>query len=159
MKKLALICALLTTVFLLACESTQVQTEAPGVSLLNKQLEKATLGGFGYKSSDVPSWEYDAWAKVSAPVVQQTLTQVPDGYVLQVTGHTDSRGPEQAVGAKPGNIKISTDRAKAVHTSLRNNGITSDKLTYKGVGSSQPLEGVPEDDAQQRRVSFIVVPQ
>ena len=158
MKKIALICATLTTVFLIACGTTPDVSVSP-VAALNKQLERATLEGFDYKSSEVPSWKYDAWAKVSAPVVQQTLTQVPDGYVLQVTGHTDSSGPEQPVGAKPGNIKISTDRANAVHTSLRNNGITSDKLTYKGVGSSQPLADTPGTDPKQRRVSFVVVPK
>ena len=157
MKKAAIICALLTTVFLLACESTQ-EVASP-VSMLNKNLERASVGGFGYKSSEVPSWEYDAWAKASAPLVQQTLTQVPEGYLLQVTGHTDSTGPEQAVGAKPGNIKISTDRAKGVYDSLKKQGITSDKLTYKGVGSSQLLDGVPGNDAKQRRVSFQVVPK
>jgi outer membrane protein OmpA-like peptidoglycan-associated protein len=161
MKKTALVCALFSMVFMLACETAQVQ--APGgdvvVAGLNKGLEKASVGGFDYKSSEVPSWKYDAWAKVSAPVVQQTITQVPEGYVLQVTGHTDSRGPETAEGSKPGNVKISTDRAKAVHTSLRNNGITSDKLTYKGVGSSKPLPNVAATDEKQRRVSFIVVPK
>jgi len=165
MKKIASFCAFLTMAFLLACETTQpadttvAASGGPAVAALNKGLEKVSVGGFAYKSSEIPSWEYDGWAKLSAPVVQQTLTQVPEGYVLQVTGHSDSRGPEQAVGSKPGNIKISTDRAKAVYTSLQKNGITSDKLTYKGVGSSQPLAGVPEDDAKQRRVSFIVVPK
>ena len=166
MKKVALACALLTMLFLLACETGQTTdtpevtaAAAPGVSALNKTLEKVSIGGFAYKSSAIPSWEYDTWAKVSTPLVQQTLTQVPEGYVLQVTGHADSSGPEQAVGSKPGNIKLSTDRAKAVHTSLQKNGITSDKLTYKGVGSSQPLEGISGNDAKQRRVSFVVVPK
>lgn len=160
MKKTALLGAILALMFTVACTSTQTPNVGDGaVAGLNKQLEKASVSGFDYKSTTIPSWKYDAWAKVSAPVVQSVLTQVPDGYVLQVTGHTDSRGPETAVGDKPGNIKISTDRALAVHTSLRKNGITSDKLTYKGVGSSQPLAGVATDHASQRRVSFLVVPK
>ncbi|MCL1910972.1 MAG: OmpA family protein [Leptospirales bacterium] len=160
MKRIALICTLLATVFMLACETAQVQSVgSPGVIALNKSLEQVSIGGFGYKDSEVPSWQYDNWAKVSAPLVQETLTQVPDGYVLQITGHADSSGPEQPVGSKPGNIKISTDRAKNVHGALQKHGITSDKLTYKGVGSSQPLAGVAGTDAKQRRVSFVVVPK
>ena len=157
MKKTAVIGAIFALMFLAACSSTSVGSGVVGG--LNKQLEKASIGGFDYKSSTIPAWKYDAWAKVSAPVVQNVLTQVPEGYVLQVTGHTDSRGPETATGDKPGNIKISTDRAKSVYDSLRRNGITSDKLTYKGVGSAQPLSGVSPDDASQRRVSFVVVPK
>ncbi|MCL2025759.1 MAG: OmpA family protein [Leptospirales bacterium] len=158
MKKIALICATLATFFFLACGTTPDVSLSP-VAALNKQLERASLEGFEYKSSEVPSWRYDAWAKASAPVVQQVLAKVPDGYVLQVTGHADSSGPEHPVGNKPGNIKISTDRASAVHSSLRKSGVTSDKLTFKGVGSSQPLAGVRGDDSKQRRVSFVVVPK
>lgn len=159
MKKTALLGSIFALMFLVACGTTQPSVGNDAVvSGLNKQLAKASVGGFDYKSTTIPSWKYDAWAKVSAPVIQNVLTQVPDGYVLQVTGHTDSTGPETAVGDKPGNIKISTDRAFAVHSSLKKNGITSSKLTYKGVGSSQPLPGVATDDASQRRVSFVVVP-
>jgi outer membrane protein OmpA-like peptidoglycan-associated protein len=99
------------------------------------------------------------WAKAAAPVVKEVINNLPEGYVLQVTGHSDGRGPEDPVGAKPGNIKISTDRAKAVYDSLGRQGITSPKMTYKGIGSSEPISGIDPDDAQQRRVTFKVVPK
>jgi outer membrane protein OmpA-like peptidoglycan-associated protein len=99
------------------------------------------------------------WATAAAPVVKGVIDKLPEGYVLQVTGHTDARGPEGPVGAKPGNIKISTDRAKAVFDALKAKGVTSPKMTYKGVGSSELIPGVDPKDAQQRRVTFKVVPQ
>ncbi len=123
----------------------------------NEQLAKLPVTGFDYKSSAVPAQSWDKWAAVAAPVVKGVIDKLPEGYVLQVTGHTDSRGPETAYGAKPGNMKISTDRARAVYNSLRKSGITSPKMTYKGIGSSELLSGVDSADPQQRRVTFKVV--
>ncbi len=123
----------------------------------NEQLAKLPVTGFDYKSSAVPEQSWDKWAKVAAPVVKGVIDKLPEGYVLQVTGHADSRGPETAYGAKPGNMKISTDRARAVYNSLKKQGITSPKMTYKGIGSSEPLSGVDSADPQQRRVTFKVV--
>lgn len=162
MKKTALFAALIAMTALTACGSTTTTASSPSssawVAATNKALQNASVTGFEYKATTIPSWKYDAWSKVSAPVVKEAITNLPEGYVLQVTGHADSRGPEEATGSKPGNMKISTDRAKNVHASLKNNGIDSPKMTHKGVGSSMPLEGVASDDAAQRRVSFMVVP-
>lgn len=129
------------------------------VNMQNEQLAKLPVSGFDYKSSTVPPQSWDKWAKVAAPVVKEVINKLPEGYVLQVTGHTDSRGPETAYGAKPGNMKISTDRARAVYNSLKKQGITSPRMTYKGVGSSEPISGVDSADPQQRRVTFKVVPK
>lgn len=137
----------------------EVKSSGMWVDASNKQLEKVPFEGFGYKSSAVPGQKFDKWAKAAAPVIKGIIEKLPPDHVLQVTGHTDARGPEQPEGNKPGNIKISSDRAKAVHGSLTRQGIKSDKMTFKGVGSSQLKSGVdPESDAQ-RRVTFKVVPK
>ncbi len=125
----------------------------------NKQLAKIPVEGFGYKKSNVPAQKWDKWAKLSAPVIKKILDNMPAGYVLQVTGHTDARGPEEPEGAKPGNIKLSNDRAKEVHDALRRQGISSPKMTYKGIGSSDPLSGINPKSPQQRRVTFKVIPE
>ena len=169
-KTLLSILALLTVAFFMACggaketvketpKEPSVSTGGVWVSQSNKQLEKIPVKGFGYKSSAVPAQSWDQWAKLSAPVVKKILNNMPDGYVLQVTGHADARGPEYPEGAKPGNIRLSSDRAKAVHSALRRQGISSPKMTYKGVGSSDPLDGVSPKSPQQRRVTFKVIPQ
>jgi len=129
------------------------------VKASNKQLEKVPVKGFAYKSSSVPAQKWDKWARTAAPVVKGIIDKLPKGYVFQVTGHTDARGPEEPEGNKPGNIKISQDRANSVRAALKRQGINSPKLTAKGVGSAQPLEGVSTRSATQRRVSFVVVPE
>ena len=168
MKKIPLfiLCSIIS--IFMACESAQkkdVETTSPTdpsglfVASSNKQLSELPVGGFAYKSSKVPAIKWQAFAKSAAPVIKSVIDGLPAGYVLQVTGHTDSRGPEQPVGKKPGNIKISTDRAKMVHKALKAEGITSPKLTYKGVGSSELLDGVDGSDGSNRRVTFVVVPE
>jgi len=164
MKKLSLVLAVIVAMGMVACSSTEVQQPAgdPNVALVsaqNKQLEKIPVTGFAYKSAVVPKQNWDKWATAAAPVVKEVLNKLPEGYVLQVTGHADGSGPEEPVGNKPGNIKISTDRAKAVYNALKAKGIDSPKMTYKGVGSSELLPGVDPRDGANRRVTFKVVPK
>lgn len=166
-KKISLlICLSLICSFAFTGCSKQVKTDTKPafdvdawVKASNKQLEKVPVEGFEYKSSKVPAQNWDKWAVTAAPVVSGIISKMPDGYVLQIVGHTDGRGPEEPVGDKPGNIKISTDRAKSVYNSLAKKGITSPKLTYKGAGSAEPLQGVDPRDASQRRVTFVVAPK
>lgn len=127
------------------------------VKTSNEQLSRVPFDGFAYKSSEVPAQKWDKWAVTAAPVISGIVSKIPDGYVLQITGHTDGSGPEDPQAQKPGNVKISTDRAKSVYNSLRKKGITSPKMTYKGAGSSEPLSGVDSRDAAQRRVTFNIV--
>jgi len=52
---------------------------------------------------------------------------------IELGGHTDSRGN------KDENLKLSSDRAKAVLDYLTQCGIPSISITFKGYGSSQPI--------------------
>ncbi|MCU0846256.1 MAG: OmpA family protein [Spirochaetes bacterium] len=167
MKKIIGIIFAAVMVFTLACTSEQKVKDQPNVTAgadvfvgaSNDQLSKYPIAGFGYKSAALPKQSWDKWAKVASPVVKEILDKMPEGYVLQVTGHTDGRGPESPEGKKPGNVKISSDRAKTVYGSLVKSGIESKNLTYKGVGSNEPLSGVDPKDPEQRRVTFQVVPK
>lgn len=159
---------------LFACDSTQEKAEttteepaaaapalpaAPSVGTLNSSLEKYPIAGFDYKSSAMPATEWQKWASTAAPAVNKIIATMPASHVLQVTGHTDSIGPEQPTGNKPGNIRISRDRAKTVYDALAKEGVDTTKMTYKGVGSSMPDPSYPTDDPRQRRVTFIIVPK
>lgn len=73
------------------------------------------------------------------------------GSIIAITGHTDSSGPE------PGNIQLSTERANAVRQALMDRGIPDDGLRVRGVGSSQPVEGLDSTDPANRRIDFSVV--
>jgi len=166
MKKISIFISAAALLMFVACETAQVQQPAPTVSSsnvwlkqANEQLAKVPVEGFDYKSSKVPAQKWEKWAAVAAPVVKGIVDSLPADYVLVIKGHTDARGPEEATGNKPGNMKISADRAKAVEASIRKQGITSDKIVSKGVGSSEPLSGVDANDAAQRRVTFEVAPK
>jgi len=167
MKKFELFLIVLLSMTLVTCGGAPKKVDTPAVSSgsgmwvkqSNKQLARIPVEGFGYKESDVPAQKWDRWARLSAPVVKKIIDNLPAGYVLQVTGHTDARGPEQPEGDKPGNIKLSDDRAQEVHGALRRQGISSKKMVYKGVGSSDPRGGIAPNSAKQRRVTFVVVPE
>jgi outer membrane protein OmpA-like peptidoglycan-associated protein len=72
---------------------------------------------------------------------------------VEIEGHTDDHGSEAY------NIRLSTDRAKAVVDHLLKKKVEPERITWKGYGESRPL--VPntseENRALNRRVEFRVV--
>ena len=73
------------------------------------------------------------------------------GAIIAITGHTDRSGTE------PGNLALSQERADAVRQALMRRGIPADGLRARGVGSSQPVEGLAPQDPANRRIDFDVV--
>lgn len=73
------------------------------------------------------------------------------GSIIAITGHTDSSGPE------PGNLALSRARAEAVRRALVNRGIPADGLRARGIGSSEPVEGLEPTDPANRRIEFSVI--
>lgn len=73
------------------------------------------------------------------------------GSIIAITGHTDSSGPE------PGNLSLSQERADAVEQALVSRGIPSDGLRARGIGSSNPVEGLDPADPANRRIEFSVI--
>ena len=165
MKLNSIITGVIIFALIAGCSSSpKVEKDSGGeatelISAQNRQLANSSFGGFGYKSSKLPSAQWDSWAENAAPVIKDILAKIPEGYLLQVTGHADASGPEEPTGNKPGNIKISTDRAYTVYSALQRAGIDSPKMTYKGIGSSELLEGVDPRSGEQRRVTFKVIPK
>ena len=114
--------------------------------------------GFPYKGVQVPASEVSKWAKDNKSAIESTLSKVPDGYVLQVTGHSDSVGPRTAPGdGRKGNIWYSEQRAKAVYNALIAQGVPKDKLTFGGAADDITSSMCGSDEACQRRVSLQVV--
>lgn len=94
---------------------------------------------------------------VSLPILQKAasaINKAPAGTELNVTGHTDSRGPE------PDNVKLSLERAQSVIAKLTELGVDakSKKLTAKGLGSSEPVASNEDlqGRAKNRRIVFSV---
>ncbi|MFK7948643.1 MAG: OmpA family protein [Saprospiraceae bacterium] len=72
---------------------------------------------------------------------------------IQINGHTDN------VGNPDKNKSLSNDRAKAVFDYLIGNGITEDRLTFKGFGDTRPIASNDTDDGKRRnrRTDFIIL--
>ncbi|MXO96208.1 OmpA family protein [Erythrobacter aquimaris] len=73
------------------------------------------------------------------------------GSIIAIIGHTDRSGTE------PGNLALSQDRARAVREALVRRGIPRDGLRARGVGSSEPVQGLEADDPANRRIEFSVI--
>ena len=71
---------------------------------------------------------------------------------LIITGHTDNIGEESS------NLQLSKHRAKAVVDYLIDKGIETERLTYSGLGSSQPIadNDTEKGRKQNRRVDFTI---
>ena len=72
---------------------------------------------------------------------------------IQINGHTDN------VGEEADNLKLSTDRAKAVYDFLVKNGIVAECLRFKGFGETEPIatNTTPEGRQKNRRTEFIIL--
>jgi len=73
---------------------------------------------------------------------------------VQIFGHTDSSGSDQI------NIPLSQQRAGSVQTFLMGQGITGQRMTAQGMGSSQPVadNATTAGKAQNRRVEIYILP-
>jgi outer membrane protein OmpA-like peptidoglycan-associated protein/tetratricopeptide (TPR) repeat protein len=85
--------------------------------------------------------------------VYKLLKDKPD-MRAEVAGYTDSKGNDKA------NIKLSTDRAKAVVDYLVKKGINKTRLTPKGYGKAEPIASNDTDEGRQlnRRVELKILP-
>lgn len=92
----------------------------------------------------------------SEPILKELLailTQQP-ALKIEIQGH---------ICCQVGNDfeDIATVRAKAIYNFLIANGISSDRLRYKGFGSSRPIHRIPEKNEQERnenrRVEILIL--
>ncbi len=125
------------------------------------QLAYSPAGaGYAYKATAVSAADANKIKTDFAPAINQALSQVGDGYVVQVTGHSCAIGPREAPGdGRPGNVTISRRRAEGVMRALASAGVPADKMTAVGVADDQPISGVDSKDQTQRRVTFQIVPK
>lgn len=131
------------------------------VGALNRALSEVSYSpggkGYPYKGTNAGP-QARSWATKHKSSIESTLSKIPSGYVLQVTGHSDSVGPRTAPGdGRPGNIAISTRRARGVYNALIAAGVPKDKLIYGGVADDMTSSLCGSEDACQRRVSLQVV--
>jgi outer membrane protein OmpA-like peptidoglycan-associated protein len=71
---------------------------------------------------------------------------------VSISGHTDTIGNERH------NVALSTRRAEVVAAYLISKGVTFEKVTFKGFGSSQPISGneTATGRSKNRRVEILI---
>lgn len=81
----------------------------------------------------------------------KTLLALNNNLKIQINGHTDN------VGSEADNLKLSQNRAKAVTNYLIEQGISQDRLSYKGFGESEPIDSNETEIGRKnnRRTEFV----
>ncbi len=110
------------------------------VLILNKVL-------FNFNSSDLDPVSF-AQIDMLTLLLQRDKTMK-----ILVKGHTSSEGSDEY------NLKLSENRAKSVVNYLVSKGIERSRLSFKGYGKTQPIEGNDTEESRQknRRVEFEVM--
>jgi outer membrane protein OmpA-like peptidoglycan-associated protein len=90
-------------------------------------------------------------AELNLAKMSAILQQYPEMSIL-VEGHTDNIGSEEY------NLKLSEQRAQAVHDFLAEQGIDPGRMETKGYGLSQPVQSnaTPEGRQANRRVDLVI---
>jgi len=72
---------------------------------------------------------------------------------IEISGHTDNYGSDEY------NQKLSIERAKTVYRFLVDNGIDSNRLSYKGYGKDKPIapNDKEENRAKNRRTEILIL--
>jgi len=162
--------SLLASLLIVSCAQTTQQTKADvkqdtttkvksdagnggdmAVSAINRQVKDFAIDGFPGGSAKLSKNEDLENMKKIVSLVKPIIESVPAGYTMQITGHAAKY--ESAARQK----SVSTARAAKIYNELKKAGVPAAKMSYKGVGVAEPIEGYSEKDAKQRCVSFKAV--
>ena len=106
-------------------------------------------GSFENVHFDTESAVLDATAKRKLDAVATVLERNPD-VVVEISGHADSRGPEDY------NMRLSVNRAESVSRYLAQQGVDASRMAVRGFGESRPVASndTASGQAQNRRVEL-----
>ena len=81
------------------------------------------------------------------------LLEITPNLKIEISGHTDSDGDDDL------NLSLSNERASSVVKWLIENGISSNRLTFKGFGESKPIvkNDSEENKAKNRRTELTII--
>ncbi len=165
MKKMLMLLFIAAVAFTFACSSgqpTNQVAETPrvssGVGMMvsasNEALRPAAevLDVFPPSKANLSGRNKQLIGSKAVAVIKEVVNKLPEGHVIQVTGHS-------ALVKHADTDDVSTGRAKAVYNELVKAGVDSSKLTYKGVSTQELIPGLEPLDPRHRRVTFKVVPK
>lgn len=114
--------------------------------------------GWAYKDTSLDSNDFNSWYNKNKVEFLKVIDAIDANLILEVVGHTDESGPQEAQPelGKKGNIWYSQERANKVCQALIKAGISKDKIRCIGVGESEHIPGIDPYDQRQRRVTFRV---
>ncbi len=121
-----------------ASESASIQRE--------QDVLRATFKGEAYFDYDSDRLKPGAYAELRR--ISDVLIKYPQT-ILEVGGHTDTRGSESY------NQALSERRARSVADELIRNGISPQRIRVVGYGETRPISS---DHAMNRRVEITIVP-
>ncbi|AFM11537.1 OmpA family protein [Turneriella parva] len=171
-KKISILCLILIAGFAAACGSTDKKADASAagatdgtasassrsfggddliVDQANQQLAKVPVVGFPPFSTTMPMTQFDQYGENAATVAKGIVASMPAGYKLQIIGHANQHASKSAAYTK----SLSQQRAKYVYNYFAKKGLDKSKMTYVGVGNSEPDPNLSHAD--NRRVTFKLV--
>jgi hypothetical protein len=158
-KKIVVMLVAAVAALTVACGSAQVDPNAASRSLggnmvvdaANGQLAKVPVVGFPPFGTTMSTAQFDKYGSEAATAAKAVIGTLPEGYVLQITGHANAHKSLSTAGV----TKLSQGRANYVYNYFVKKGIDKTKLTAVGVGASEPDASLSHD--QLRRVTFKVV--
>lgn len=91
-------------------------------------------------------------SQVELETLVRMMKEIPT-LKIEISGHTDN------IGKEPANLTLSLNRARSVVTYLIIKGIDANRLTYKGLGDTQPIADNKTDAgrSQNRRTELKVI--
>ncbi|MCB1139909.1 MAG: OmpA family protein [Leptospiraceae bacterium] len=139
-------------------DTEAIDRRTPSVAEIRNLLSDMTYtpnSGRGYGNMQfVPDAQLDQWIQQNRSKIEEIAGYLPEGFVIEVVGHTDRTGPLYAGLGSPGNQWLSRERARRVYQRMIQAGMDASLLTFRGVADEQLLQNVEEDDPSHRRVTL-----
>lgn len=100
---------------------------------------------------EVDDYKLDPRSKAELLELVAYLKENPD-IRFEIQGHTDNQGNASY------NMKLSEQRAQSVYNFLKTNGVSAERMQFKGYGSSLPVadNSTAEGRSKNRRITFLV---
>lgn len=127
----------------------------PIVQEMNLEAKSEEVGG-AYRLDDIHYETNSADISERSTVILNDFAQylvAHKGVRVAIHGHTDNLGKENE------NLVLSTDRAYSVKAYLEEKGVASNRLTFKGFGSTKPIasNGTEAGRSKNRRTEFVLL--